>query len=120
MISTVPSEKEVYLGHEGLWSHQDEMWIWAPEGGVPEQHLIGFLNSFAGSPSVQKLPIDVEIVGPMAQKRKILFAQNFSKAHSITAHETVGGPTIAFLRYRAGAMNSRKTQVSPFLPKVLP
>lgn len=120
MISTVPSEKEVYRGEEGTWDHQDEMWIWTPDGGVPEQHLIGFLNNFEGSPVGQKLPIDVEIVGPLAEQRKEVFAQNFPKAHSIAARITAEGPTLAFLRYKAGAINSRKSQVSPFLPKLLP
>ena len=120
MISTVPSEKEVYRGEEGRWDHQDEMWLWTPEGGVPEQHLIGFLNSFEGSSIVQKVPIDVEIVGPLAEQRKVLFSQNFSKAHRIVAHVTSDGPTLAYLRYQAGAINSRKSQVTPFLPKLLP
>jgi hypothetical protein len=120
MISTIPSEKEVYRGEEGKWNHQDEMWIWIPEGGVPEQHLIGFLNSFEGSQVVQKVPIDVEIIGPLAEERKIIFTQNFAKARRIVANVTKDGPTIAYLRYQAGAINSRKSQVSPFLPKVLP
>ena len=120
MISTVPSEKEVYRGEEGVWDHHDEMWLWMPEGGVPEQHLIGFLNSFEGSPVVQKLAIDVEIVGPLAEQRKSIFVQNFSKAHRIVAHTLSEGPTIAFLRYKAGAINSRKSQVTPYLPKLLP
>jgi hypothetical protein len=120
MISTVPSEKEVYLGKGDTWEHQDEMWLWTPEGGVPEQHLIGFLNSFEGSPIVQNLVVDVEIVGPLAEQRKTLFIQNFSKAHRIAIHVTSEGPTIAYLRYKAGAINSRKSQVTPFLPKLLP
>jgi hypothetical protein len=120
MVSTVPSEKEVYYGHEEGWTHQDEMWIWTPEGGVPEQHLIGFLNSFEGSPAIKQLAIEIKIVGPMAEKRKAIFVQNFTKARHIVVHETSEGPTIAFMRYRAGALNSRKAQVSPFLPKVLP
>lgn len=120
MISTVPSEKEVYRGEEGTWDHQDEIWIWVPEGGVPEQHLVGFLNSFNGSSTIRNLPIDVEIIGPTAEAKKTIFQQNFSRAHAIVARVTSEGPTIAFLRYKAGAINSRKSQVSPFLPKVLP
>ncbi len=120
MISTIPSEKEVHRGEEGKWDHQDEMWLWTPEGGGPEQHLIGFLNSFEGSPTAQKLTFDVEIVGPLAEEKKAIFVQNFPKAHRITVHHRPKGPTVIFLRYKAGAINSRKSQVSPFLPKLLP
>jgi hypothetical protein len=119
MISTVPSEKEVYRGEQGVWDHEDEMWIWIPEGGVPEQHCISFLNSFNGSPLLQTVSIDVEIVGPRAAEMKTIFDQNFPRAHSIDACVTPEGATIAFLRYKAGAINSRKSQVSPFLPKLL-
>lgn len=120
MVSTVPSEKEVYQGVEGNYEHQDEMWIWTPEGGVPEQHLIGFLNSFEGSPVAQKVAIDVEIVGPLAELKKTVIDQNFSRAHSVIAHPTSEGPTMIFFRYKARAINSRKSQVTPFLPKLLP
>jgi hypothetical protein len=120
MVSTVPSEKEVFRGEEGGWDHKDEIWVWSPEGGVPEQHLIAFLNSFDTSSSARSLAIEVEVIGPQAEKQKGLFAQNFSRARHVKVHTTGYGPTIAFLRYPAGAINSRKSQVSPFLPKLLP
>ena len=120
MVSTVPSEKEVFNGEEGSWNHKDEIWIWSPEGGVPEQHLVAFLNSFDTSPSARSLAIEVEIAGPQAEKRKSLFVQNFPRARHVKVRTTGYGPTIAFLRYPAGAINSRKGQVSPFLPKLLP
>ena len=120
MVSTVPSEKEVSRGEEGGWDHKDEIWIWSPEGGVPEQHLIAFLNNFDTSSSARSLPIEVEIIGPQAEKRKSLFVQNFLRARHVKVQTTGYGPTIAFLRYPAGAINSRKSQISPFLPKLLP
>ena len=120
MVSTVPSEKEVFRGEESGWDHKDEMWIWSPEGGVPEQHLIAFLNSFDGSSAARSLAIEVEIIGSQAEKRKSLFAQNFPRARHVKVQTTGYGPTIALLRYPAGAINSRKSQVSPFLPKLLP
>lgn len=119
MVSTIPSEKEVYRGEEGSWDHKDEMWLWIPEGGVAEQHLIGFLNSFDTSPTIRSLSVEVELVGPQAENRKTLFAQNFAKARHIKVNGTSYGPTIAFIRYQAGAINSRKSQVSPFLPRVV-
>jgi len=120
MVSTVPSEKEVFRGAEGLWDHKDEIWIWNPDGGVPEQRLIAFLNSFDASSTARSLAIDVEIVGPQAEKRKGLVVQNFPRARHVKVQTTGYGPTIIFLRYPAGAINSRKSQVSPFLPMLLP
>jgi hypothetical protein len=120
MVSTVPSEKEVFRGEESGWDHKDEIWIWSPEGSVPEQHLIAFLNNFDTSSAARSLPIEVEIIGSQAEKRKGLFAQNFPRARHVKVQTTGYGPTIAFLRYPAGAINSRKSQVSPFLPKLLP
>jgi hypothetical protein len=119
MVSTVLSEKEVFRGEESGWDHKDEIWIWSPEGSVPEQHLIAFLNNFDTSSAARSLPIEVEIIGSQAEKRKSLFAQNFPRARHVKVQTTVYGPTIAFLRYPAGAINSRKSQVSPFLPKLL-
>jgi hypothetical protein len=119
MISTVPGEKEVFHGKEGLWDHQDQIWIWTPDGGVPEQHLIGFLNSFQTSPAGQNLSIDVEIHGPLAEDKKIIFLQNLPKAKSVVSHPTREGPTIAVLKFPAGSMTSRKSQISPYLPKLI-
>jgi len=119
MISTVAGEGEVFHGKESEWDHQDEIWIWTPETGVAEQHLVGFLNSFQRSASVQKLDIDVEISGKTATAREQLFKQNFSRARSIQVYEDAS-PTFCVLKYKAGALNSRKSQVSPYLPKLVP
>jgi hypothetical protein len=119
MISTVPGEKEVYAGKDTHWTHQDELWIWVPEGGVPEQHLIGFLNSFQASSAVKHLAIDVELRGVLTEERSLLFAQNFSKAQRIEKRGGAG-PSLAILKFAAGSLTSRKSQISPYLPKVLP
>ena len=118
MVSTVAGEKEVFHGKESEWDHQDEIWIWAPETGVAEQHLVGFLNSFQRSSTAQKFHFDVEISGEMAKGRELLFKQNFAKA-KIKVIEGKG-PTICVLKFKAGALNSRKSQVSPYLPKLVP
>jgi len=119
MISTVAGEKEVFCGQESEWDHQDEMWLWIPETGVAEQHLVGFLNNFQRSSSALHLDIDVEISGINAASRKQLFKQNFSKARKIQVVEGYE-ETVVVLKYRAGALNSRKSQVSPYLPKLVP
>jgi hypothetical protein len=120
MLTTVPGEQEVFAGEENLWKHKDELWIWTPEGGVPEQHLIWFLNNFQMSSSVKQLDIEVELVGPHADARLLTFKQNFSIAKQIKVTLRQEGPLIAIMRFKAGAINSRKAQISPCLPKLLP
>jgi len=118
MISTVPGEKEVFSGEEALWEHKDEFWIWIPNTGLAEQHLVSFLNAFQRSPSAQALDIDLIITGPDAEGREQLCKQNFPNAHSIRIeHDHKKEPTLLIMRFKAGAMNSRKSQVSPYLPK---
>lgn len=119
MLSTVPAETEVFSGKEISWTHKDEIWMWVPEGGVPEQHLIGFLNRFRVSPALKSFSMDVELRGSLTESRSRLFAQNFSKAKTIVKHGGAG-PSLAILTFPAGALTSRKSQVSPFLPKVIP
>lgn len=118
MVTTVPGEEEVFAGIEEAWTHKDQLWIWTPSGGVPEQHLIWFLNSFQNSPTVKSLAIEVELTGPLAESRAELFRQNFKKA-SLILSPMKTGPSFAIMHFKAGAINSRKAQISPFLPKLL-
>ncbi len=119
MMTTVPGEEEVFSGTEGIWLHEDELWIWTPKGGVPEQHLIWFLNNFQSSPDIKGLPIEVELTGPLAEERAELFRQNFPKA-TLTLKSMQTGPSFAIMHFKAGAINSRKAMISPYLPKLLP
>ena len=119
MISTVPSEQDVFHGQEKGWEHKDEFWIWSPESGVAEQHLVGFLNSFQRSSALQKTELEITTTGPRAEPLALLVKQNFSLRKKVEAHVAASGPSFIIFRYKAGAMNSRKSQVSPFLPKLI-
>ena len=120
MLTTVSGEREVFLGEEARWQHQDEIWIWPPDTGVAEQHLVSFLNNFQGSPTGQSVPIDIELIGPSASAKELVFSQNFPTARSLTVTSTETGPTMVIFRFPAGAITTRKAQISPYLPKVLP
>lgn len=120
MMTTVPGEHEVFSGEETSWKHKDELWIWIPEGGVPEQHLIWFLNNFQHSPGIKQLvDVEVELIGPYADARKLTFKQNFTVAKHIKVSLKKEGPLFAAVRFKAGAINSRKAQISPYLPRLL-
>ena len=77
-----------------------------------------FLNNFRESKTVKSLSVDVELIGPFAQAWRDVFQQNFSCAASIQT--LPGEESFICIRYRAGALNSRKAQISPFLPRIVP
>ncbi len=120
MLTTVSGEREVFLGEAARWEHQDEIWIWSPDTGVAEQHLVSFLNAFQSSPTGQSVPVDVELVGPSAAAKELVFSQNLPMARSITVTPTATGPTMVTFRFPAGSITTRKAQISPYLPKLLP
>jgi hypothetical protein len=119
MVSTITSADAVFHGHEAAWKHQDEMWIYIPNEGVAEQHLISFLNNFQNSSCGKELPFIVEVFGDKTQKLASLLRQNFSVSSEIIVSEQSEGPTLIVFRFPAGKINSRKGQISPYLPKVV-
>jgi hypothetical protein len=113
MISTIVCAEEVYKGTLGKYSHQDEMWIWIPETEIGEAHLKRFLNSFQASPGLKGGDLEVEFLGSNADELSALFKESFG---NVPQKKTKKDLPIAILRYKAGALNSRKAMVSPFLP----
>lgn len=118
MISTIPGEAEVMQGGPS-WKHLDELWITVAEGDIPMQHLISFLNNFNFSETTQNMSMHVEIQGIHAHEIERLVRQNLTRAHDIKrTHEKIS-QIILIIRFAAGSINSRKTQISPFLPKLV-
>ena len=120
MISTIPGAKEVYSGHYGHWKHQDEMWFWVAPTQQGYDRLVHFLNGFHQTESVQNNVMEVEFLGPNYRSLATIFAQNFPKAVQKEPTEEPQGLPIAVLKFRAGSINSRKAQVSPYLPRFVP
>jgi hypothetical protein len=120
MISTIASADEVFSGHVGNWEHQDEMWLWIPPTQRAMEHLVGFLNSLYPTPIVQDTNMSVELsTSDNAHELSEAFAQNFPKV----PRRAVSSPNnlpITILRFKAGAINSRKAQISPYLPRLIP
>ena len=115
MISTIVSAEEVYKGTPGKYSHYDEMWIWIPKTEIAEEHLKRFLNAFKESPGVKDSPLEVEFLGSNADELSAIFKESFL---DIPQKRSKKDLPIAILRYKAGALNSRKAMVTPYLPNL--
>ncbi len=118
MISTIPGAEEVYQG-EISWSHQDELWIWVPKMPTARERLISFLNGFNSCDAVQGNTIEVELFGHGKQELESIFEQNFPRGKIISNSPYENG-ILAILKFKAGLINSRKSQISPYLPKFVP
>jgi hypothetical protein len=114
MISTIVSAEEVYQGTVGKYKHEDELWIWIPNQELAVEHLKRFLSSFQSSPGLQNNPIKAEFLGSNAEELSMIFKESFLDVPLSRLKEDL---PIAVLKYRAGSLNSRKSMVSPFLPK---
>jgi hypothetical protein len=113
MVSTLAGAEELYAGSEGVYSHQDEIWIWIPKAEEAVAHLKTFLNAFQASPQVAGQPMEVEFLGDNAQELEQIFVESF---RDISKKRSSQGIPMAVLRFHAGSINSRKAMISPYLP----
>lgn len=125
MISTVASADEVYQDKVGHYDHLDEMWFWVPSTQQAHDHLSSFLSAFHTSLEIQLSKNDqekmsVEFLGPNAIEMSQTFSQNFGSVKSSTAPQSDKGLPIAVLRFGAGTLNSRKSMISPYIPRLVP
>jgi hypothetical protein len=117
MVSTIPSADEVYRNQVGGYGHRDELWIFVPPANQAFDHLASFLNGFQGVPEVIANHMEVEFLGPNAVELDQVFTRHFLRLPKKTASNVDGGIPVAVLRYDAGSINSRKSMISPCLPK---
>ncbi len=119
MISTLAGAEELYKGVTDTFKHRDELWIWIPPTDSGIEHLKSFLNAFRSLPPLLLPMTEVEFFGHNAQDLDLIFTESFLPIPRKIAHEGKHGLPIAVLRYKAGSINSRKAQISPFLPKLM-
>jgi hypothetical protein len=120
MISTIAGAEDLFAGTEKVETHQDEIWIWIPETETGAAHLRSFLNSFRALPTLAHIEMEVEFFGENAEQLHRLFKESFFP--SIPYHLPKAANKelpIAVLRFKAGAINSRKAMISPYLPKLV-
>lgn len=120
MISTVTSAEETYRNEESSYSHQDELWLWGPPTQQAYAHLGSFLLAWQAAPELQGARLDLnasysEDEGEVAE----LFRRNFPLARPAQAMRQGDELLWAVLRFKAGGLNSRKSMISPYLPKLV-
>jgi hypothetical protein len=115
MVSTIVDAEQVYKGSEPKYTHKDELWMWIPKDVSAQELLQRFLQVFLGSPGLKNHSLEVEIFGERADE----LSRIFKEVSSIIPQKVVknDGPSIAVLRFSPGLLNSRKSMVTPFLPK---
>jgi hypothetical protein len=120
MASTVCGADEVYRGEELNWTHQDEMWLWVPPSPLGHERLVSFLKSFKQAPEAVNNRFELEFPGPNAQVLSELFSTHFLEAPQKVAPQAERhlGLPIAILRFLPGSINSRKSMITPYLPKL--
>ncbi len=121
MISTVAGADEVYSGHITGWDHEDEIWLWIPPTQPAVDRLVRFLIAFQATPAVQNNRMSVSFFGENARELRQIFEQNFPAATQTPLGSQVPqGLPIACLKFIAGSINSRKAQITPCLPRLVP
>lgn len=120
MISTIASADEVYANCVGNYSHEDEIWIWTPPTQQASDHLATFLAGFQSVvKNIKDHNMHIEFMGPNGEEYAKVFIQNFfSIPVQITEQSDYDLPFIV-LRFRAGTLNSRKSMITPFLPRLI-
>jgi hypothetical protein len=119
MISTVVGANEVYTGKKGVFDHCDELWIWVPaQSEVALGHLKQFLNGFRGCPGLQEgLKGDLVSITALEREPTLLGLAEESFGGGPPYRVEAAGIPMLVVRYPAGALNSRKAMISPFLPR---
>ncbi len=120
MISTIASADDIYHATDNEYPHKDEIWFWLPDTEQAQSHLAIFLGAFQGASEVKDQKMELEIRGHSATKWQEIFYRNFS---ALNKDKTLLKPTTAeniiVLKFKAGSINSRKSMISPYLPKLI-
>lgn len=119
MISTIPSAQEVFKDTIGNYSHQDEIWFWTPDTQRAFDHLAVFLSGFQGSPEIIQNHLSVEFLQSNLRETQQIFSRNFGIATIKWREKGRQQIPIAVLQFKAGSINSRKSMITPYLPRLV-
>lgn len=117
MISTLASAKQLYTASACNHTHNDELWIWIPNCETSIEHLQFFLTTWQQLPELEKNITSIELYGKDSDIYEHILKQSFLKKLNITQF-TKHKFSICIIYYSAGCMNSRKTMITPFIPRV--
>ncbi len=118
MISTIPSAEEVYQGEISSYCHRDQLWFWVPNTQKGHDHLSSFLTAFLASQSLGKNK-ELEFLPDVSPEVRAIFLRHFFDVSSKLSDKAETGLPIVILHFDAGKLNSRKAQISPYLPRVI-
>jgi hypothetical protein len=118
MISTIASAEEVYHDHIGPYAHQDELWFWIAPTTQGISHLNSFLVGFKSMAKKLGHQPSLEFKGQGSENWKKTFKDNFPNIPQKESDRDVKFP-LAILRFDASALNSRKSMITPFLPRLV-
>ncbi|KPK32175.1 MAG: hypothetical protein AMS24_04825 [Chlamydiae bacterium SM23_39] len=116
MISTIRGAKEVFEASFKKYLHKDEIWIWIPYNEIARIHLKKFLKSFWEVLSKADENFYVEIYGMDYKILENIFNSCLYPIKKIVKNKDMPHAVIYF---QAGKINSRKTMISPYLPKLI-
>ncbi len=118
MISTIASAEEVFTNQETPYQHLDELWISVANSQTALSHLNSFLANF--SPATKELltHLELEIFDQTNSEFSQIFKQHYPNI-SLQFNTKQEKMPLAILRFNAGALNSRKTMITPFLPRLV-
>lgn len=118
MISTIASAEEVYHNRIGPYQHEDELWIWTPLTAQGYHHLNSFLGAFQSNFKKFNNQLSIEFLGNPPEDLIKIFTSHFQ---GIETKKSTNFSTLPMtvLHFTPGALNSRKSMVSPFLPRLI-
>lgn len=116
MISTVASAEDVYQDTPTPYTHKDELWFWLPPTEIAQDRLASFLNAFQRAPEVARSHMELHLSKSTAGIYSEIFRRNFIPVEKFVDK---GDLECAVLKFKPGLINSRKSMISPYLPKVI-
>ncbi len=119
MISTLAGAEDLFHGTTDEYQHRDQLWIWIPLNDSSIGHLKNFLNGFRSLSIFQSPLTEVEFLGKHSQELGEIFNESFLPVPCKIAKNKIPDFSMAILYFPAGAINSRKAQISPYLPKLV-
>lgn len=119
MISTIASADETYENFPSKYPHQDELWIWIAPTTQAATHLASFLSAFQNAAEIIKNTLEIGFIGDHTEILEETFAHNFPPLPRKWEKPMAGPYPMAVLFYNAGSINSRKSMISPYLPRLI-
>ena len=108
----------MFTNQETPYQHLDELWISVANSQTALSHLNSFLANF--SPATKELltHLELEIFDQTNSEFSQIFKQHYPNI-SLQFNTKQEKMPLAILRFNAGALNSRKTMITPFLPRLV-